>query len=151
VKNESAHAIDHWRRQYRGEARVLKDDALSDAEIKNSNLVLWGDPSSNKVLAKIIDKLPMKWNAKEITAGGETYSSSDHVLLTIYPNPLNPEKYVVLNSGFTFRENEYLNNAKQNAKLPDWAVVDVTEGANSKWPGKVVKAEFFDEGWGTKK
>lgn len=151
VKNESAHAIDHWRRQYRGEARVMADDKIGDAEIKNSNLILWGDPNSNKVLAKIAEKLPIKWSAKEITAGNDTYSSADNVLIMIYPNPLNPEKYVVLNSGFTFRENEYLNNAKQNAKLPDWAVVDVTNGANSKWPGKVVKAEFFDEGWGVKK
>ena len=44
----------------------------------------------------------------------------------IYPNPLNPKKYVVLNSGFTFREYDYLNNARQVPKLPDWAVIDVT-------------------------
>ena len=28
----------------------------------------------------------------------------------ICPNPLNPKRYVVLNSGFTFREFDYLNN-----------------------------------------
>ena len=43
----------------------------------------------------------------------------------IYPNPLNPKRYVVLNSGFTFREYDYLNNARQVPKLPDFAVVDV--------------------------
>ena len=43
----------------------------------------------------------------------------------IYPNPLNPKRYVVLNSGFTFREYDYLNNARQVPKLPDYAVIDV--------------------------
>ena len=43
----------------------------------------------------------------------------------IYPNPLNPKRYVVLNSGFTFREYDYLNNARQVPKLPDFAVVDI--------------------------
>ena len=42
--------------------------------------------------------------------------------MLIYPNPLNPKQYVVLNSGFTFREYDYLNNARQVPKLPDWAV-----------------------------
>ena len=46
--------------------------------------------------------------------------------MLIYPNPLNPKRYVVLNSGFTFREYDYLNNARQTPKLPDWAVIDVT-------------------------
>ena len=47
--------------------------------------------------------------------------------MLIYPNPLNPKRYVVLNSGFTFREYDYLNNARQVPKLPDWAVIDVSE------------------------
>ncbi len=31
--------------------------------------------------------------------------------------------------------------------LPDWAVVDIREGANSQLPGKIVDAGFFDEHW----
>ena len=34
---------------------------MTDADIASSNLVLWGDPGSNKVLARIADKLPVKW------------------------------------------------------------------------------------------
>ena len=151
VKGEMAHAIEHWRRTYRGEARVVNDDQVSDDVIKNSNLVLWGDPSSNKMIAKILDRLPIKWDEKGIVMGGETYASGQHIPLLIFPNPLNPNRSVVLNSGITFRENEYLNNAKQNAKLPDWAIIDVSEPPTSRWPGKVVKADFFDEFWKVKK
>ncbi len=31
----------------------------------------------------------------------------------IYPNPLNPSRYVVINSGFTFPQNAGLSNAQQ--------------------------------------
>jgi hypothetical protein len=144
---EMEHAVKHWRQQYRGDARVIDDGAVSDDDIASSNLILWGDPSSNKVLAKIADKLPIKWNAKEISVGSQSYASETHAPVLIYPNPLNPKRYVVLNSGFTFREYDYLNNARQVPKLPDWAIVDVTTPPNSRWPGKVVAADFFNDRW----
>ncbi len=75
------------------------------------------------------------------------FDSSQHAPILIYPNPLNPERYVVLNSSFTFREYDYLNNARQTPKLPDWAIVDLRTPPNSRWPGKIAAADFFDEAW----
>ena len=68
-------------------------------------------------------------------------------LIMIAPNPLNKNRYVVLNSGFTFREFDYLNNARQVPKLPDWAIIDTTVAPDAKAPGKIVDAGFFDEQW----
>jgi len=147
VKKEMAHAIDHWRRQFRGDAVVKDDMAVTSEEIANSNLILWGEPDTNAVLKKIVDKLPIRWDAKEVTVGGQTFDASQHVPVLIYPNPLNPKKYVVLNSGFTFREYDYLNNARQVPKLPDWAVLDISVPPSSRFPGKVAAADFFDEEW----
>ena len=70
--------------------------------------------------------------------------------LLIYPNPLNPERYVVLNSSFTYREYDYLNNARQVPKLPDWAIYDAASPATSQRPGKLIDAGFFDERWNKK-
>jgi hypothetical protein len=147
---EMAHAIDHWRRQFRGEAIVKKDGDITDADIASSNLVLWGDPSSNRILARIADKLPIAWSSKELTIGGKTFDAGHYVPVMIYPNPLNPNKYVVLNSGFTFREYDYLNNARQVPKLPDWAIVDVSKPVTSRAPGGIADAGFFDETWKVK-
>jgi pimeloyl-ACP methyl ester carboxylesterase len=144
---EMAHAIDHWRKQYRGEARVKSDAEVSDEDIAAHNLVLWGDPQSNKLLARIADKLPIKWNSQSVQVGAQTFGADNHVPVMIYPNPLNPERYVVLNSGFTFREYDYLNNARQVPKLPDWAVVDVSQPVTSRWPGGIASAGFFGERW----
>jgi hypothetical protein len=147
VEKEMKHAADQWRKQFRGDAPVKEDTQIADADIQNSNLVLWGDPMSNSVLAKIADKLPIKWTEKGITVGDKTYEAGTHVPVLIYPNPLNPKKYVVLNSGFTFREYDQLNNARQVPKLPDYAVIDITTPPNSRYPGKVVRAGFFGEKW----
>ena len=144
---EMKHAIEHWHRQFRGQAIVKKDADITDADIASSNLILWGDPSSNRILAKIADKLPIGWNNKEVKAGDKTFDAGQHVPVLIYPNPLNPKKYVVLNSGFTFREYDYLNNARQVPKLPDWAIVDVSSPVTSRAPGGIAAAGFFDETW----
>ncbi|HVW03020.1 MAG TPA: prolyl oligopeptidase family serine peptidase [Planctomycetaceae bacterium] len=144
---EMEHAIVHWRKQFRGEARVVEDSQVNDAIIANANLVLWGDPSSNAILHRIADKLPIRWEQDQIVAGDRKFSTSEHGLILIAPNPLNPNRYVVLNSGFTYREYDYLNNARQVPKLPDWAVVDLRTKPDSRFPGKVVAADFFDEEW----
>ncbi len=134
---EMKHAVDHWRRQFRGDARVKADKDVSDADIAESNLILWGDPSSNALLAKIADRLPIRWTAAGIQCGGKTYSAAEHVPVLIYPNPLNPRRYVVVNSGFTFREYDYLNNARQVPKLPDFAMIDLRVPVSSRLPGGI--------------
>jgi len=144
---ELAHATNHWRRQFRGDARVKDDTAVTDEDITANNLILWGDPSSNRLLARLADKLPVEWNAQEVRVGQQTFAADRHAPVLIYPNPLNSKKYVVLNSGFTFREYDYLNNARQVPKLPDYAVIDVTVPVSSRAPGGIALAGFFDEEW----
>jgi hypothetical protein len=53
----------------------------------------------------------------------------------------------VINSGFTYREYDYLNNARQVPKLPDFAVVDINVPMSSRAPGGIVGAGFFNERW----
>lgn len=144
---EFAHAVTHWRNQYRGDARVKDDSAITDEDIAAHNLVLWGDPQSNKLLARIADKLPVKWTASGVLVGTQFFDAAHHAPVLVYPNPLNPKKYVVLNSGFTFREYDYLNNARQVPKLPDWAIVDVNSPVTPRAPGKIAAAGFFGERW----
>jgi dienelactone hydrolase len=147
TKRELDHAITQWRGIFRGDAQVVDDNKLTDAQIKASNIVLWGDPSSNAVFKKIADKLPVKWTAEGIEFGGKKYGPT-HAPLLIFPNPLNPQKYVVLNSGFTFnRAAASGTNSQQTPKLPDWAIVDTSVPPDDKYPGKIVDAGFFDENW----
>ena len=144
---EMNHAIDQWRRQFRGDARVKNDTEITADDIASNNLVLWGDPSSNKLLARIASQLPIRWDAQGVHTPQADYPRDRYVPVLIYPNPLNPKRYVVVNSGFTFREYDYLNNARQVPKLPDWAIVDITVPISSRAPGGIASAGFFGEQW----
>jgi hypothetical protein len=148
-EQESQRAIQEWRRHFRGEPRVIKDTEVTAEHIASANLVLWGDLDSNAnaYLGKIADRLPIKWTGPSLSVGQQKFASTNHIPALIYPNPENPNRYIVLNSGFTFREYDYLNNARQIAKLPDYAIIDITVPPNSRYPGKIVTAGFFDEQW----
>lgn len=147
AKAELDRAVTQWRQVFRGDARVIRDAALTPAEISRSHLVLWGDPNSNAVIRRILDRLPLKWDIRGVSLGGQSFDVKHHAPILIFPNPLNPDRYVVINSGFTFREAAALNNAQQTPKLPDWAIIDLRTPPDAYWPGKVAAAGFFDEQW----
>ena len=147
VDFEVRHFEDRWRGVFRGDLRVKKDTEVTADDIARYHLVLWGDAKANALVAKVLAGLPVKWTADTVSAGGKDHPAATHVPLVVYPNPLHPKRYVVLNSGPTFREESDKTNSLQNPKLPDWAVIDVTTPPDGKLPGKVADAGFFDEQW----
>jgi hypothetical protein len=144
---EYEHASNEWVRHFRGEIVATKPSEISDEQLRDHNLILFGTPATNSLIAKIVSSLPLKWTSEWIEVGGTKFDASTHVPVLVYPNPLNPERYVVINSGFTYREYAYLNNARQIPMLPDWAIVEITDGANAQYPGEICSAGFFDEAW----
>ena len=100
-------------------ALMLAGESATPEDIQRYHLILWGDPASNRVISQMIGKLPIKWSDKQIELAGKTFDATAHVPVAMYPNPLNPAKYVVLNSGTTFCEASDHTNAQQNPKLPD--------------------------------
>jgi len=147
VEGELTAAHTLWRDVFRGDAPVKSDREVTDDDIADRNLILWGDPSSNAVLARLITRLPLTWDVKSLAFRGQTYDAKTHAPILVFPNPLNPKRYIVLNSGITFRSEGYGNNALQTPKLPDWSIIDLRTPPGPRWPGKVVEAGFFDETW----
>ena len=125
----------------RGDIRVKNDAEVSPSDIANYNLVLFGDPGSNRLIAKVIGGLPIQWTRSEIVVGSQKFPTADHALVLIYPNPLNPQKYVVLNTGQTFSANRITSGTEAVffPRLGDYAVLSTS--------GAVKVAGFFDEAW----
>lgn len=144
---EMERAKREWRKMFRGEVIERTSQSLTDADIASSNLVLWGGPSNNPTIAKLLPNLPVRWTEQAVEIRGRSFDSKTHMPVLIFPNPLNPSKYVVLNSGITFREADYLTNSRQVPRFPDWAIVDITAPADAKRPGRIAAAGFFDESW----
>jgi hypothetical protein len=88
--------------------------------------------------------MPIRWSNNAVQVGEQTFDAKHHVPVFIYPRG---NKYLVVNSGLTFREGHDRTNSLQNPKLPDWAVIDIRQPPNEVTPGKVVAADFFDEQW----
>ncbi len=146
-KSEMNRFIEQWRTQFRGDAIVKMDTDITEADMK-SNLIAFGDARSNRFIAKINAQLPIKFTDTDIILSkGTVYPTKNYGLAMIYPNPLNQEHYVVLNSGFTFREDAYLNNSKQIPMLPDWAIIDLNTPPDSVHPGLIKNAAFFNDKW----
>ena len=109
----------------RGDVRVKDDARVEASDIADYNLILFGDPGSNSVIAKVIGQLPIRWSKTDITIGTHTFGASDHVPVIVYPNPLNPKAYVVINSGHTFGDDDFRGtNAWLYPRLGDYSGAD---------------------------
>lgn len=137
---------DSWRLGFRGELPLREDRELTSADWKDANLVLFGDPGSNSVLAKIAPKLPIRWLQNGLEVNGRKYGK-DAIPVLIYPNPLSPGRYVVINSGHTWTSREVrASNVQLFPRLPDWAVLQPNGDK-----AEVLAADYFDETWGFKR
>ena len=143
--------LDTFNREFskwmRADVRVKDDTKVTPADIANHNLVLFGDPGSNKILGQIIDRLPIQWTEKQITVGAKAYTAADHTLVMIYPNPLNPSRYVVINSGHTFHEREFRGtNALLFPRLGDYAILRLAKDKDAA-ESTVEEAGLFGDHW----
>ncbi|MBM3787784.1 MAG: hypothetical protein FJW30_25805 [Acidobacteria bacterium] len=131
----------NFEKYFRGSVRRTTSKALSKKDVAGSHLILFGTPASNKTIEKVVKQLPVRWTASEIAIKGQTFDAKTHTLALIQPNPLNPSKYVVLNSGHTFTSEDLKGtNALLYPRWGDWAVIETATG-------RVKAAGFFDEYW----
>lgn len=145
---------EEWRHYFRGELPLKDDVAVTDEDVRTRHLILFGDPGSNRWIAQALPQLPLQWSPETLRLGGRDDSARDHVPALIAPNPLpgGAGRYVVLNSGHTFREAEL---AKLNYLLfprwGDWAVlqIDPAQPAPTPLAENVVAAGYFNEQWRT--
>jgi len=132
-----------WGRFFRGHPFVKDDKDVTEADFQKYHVVLFGDPGSNKWIAKMGDKLPVKWTKENVTLGGQTYSAKENYPALIYPNPLHPSKYVVINTGLTIDDKGY-NGDYGTPMWGDYAIVKVKAGEAVP---DLVTAGLFDEQW----
>ncbi|MBM3756548.1 MAG: hypothetical protein FJW38_21485 [Acidobacteria bacterium] len=131
----------NFEKYFRGAVRRTTSKALAKSDIAESHLVLFGTPSTNKTMERVIKNLPVRWTASEIEIKGQKFDASTHRLALIQPNPLNPSKYVVLNAGHSFGVDDLKGtNALLYPRWGDWAVIENATG-------KLKATGFFDEGW----
>jgi hypothetical protein len=141
-----------WERYFRGVLPIKDDTEVTEEDRRSSNLILFGDPGSNRIMREVLGKLPLKWTPRELRLGRSRYVAATHSPALIAPSPFSASKYVVLNSGHTFHEAELSRlNYLLFPRLGDWAVfklIPVLEGSpKAPIETEVVKAGYFGEDW----
>lgn len=147
INREFNYAKERWARLMRGDVNVVLDTAVTEEQIKNNHLICFGDFYSNQYLRSISSSLPIQWTKDSLRVGERKFEPTQCVPAFCFPNPRNPERYVVINSGMTFREFSNVSNSRQIPMLPDWAILGIGSGDDSIFAGQVVAQGFFDEQW----
>ena len=139
---------EEWRKYLRGELPIKGDSEVTSYDLANRNLILFGDPSSNSLIAEALPGLPLKWTRDKVIFDGKEYDAADHVPVLIFPSPFNPDRYVVLNSGHTFRAKDFQGtNALLYPRLGDFAVLKLSDPKKDALATEVVRAGLFDDFW----
>lgn len=137
--------FDKW---MRAQPIVIQDIDIDAGTISTKNLVLFGDPGSNRLIAQMIAELPLVWTTETLTYQGQEYSTKDHCVVLIFPNPLNPERYVVINSGMTMHEADFkASNSWLFPKLGDHALIQFAPDKDQGFRENVLKAGLYDANW----
>jgi len=132
-----------WAKYFRGHPHVKDDRDVTEADLAKYHVILFGDPGSNKLIARVAAKLPVRWTKETVSLGSQNFAAAENFPAMIYPNPLNPSKYVVINSGLTITDREY-NGDYGMPQWGDFAIVKVKDGADVP---DLVTAGLFDESW----
>jgi dienelactone hydrolase len=139
---------DEWAKYLRGDLPVKDDVEVTPQDIASRHLILFGDPSSNSLIAQVLDGLPLRWTKDKITWEGKEYAAGEHVPVLIYPSPLSATHYVVLNSGHTFHAKDFQgSNALLYPRLGDYAILKLHGQKDDPLAVEVQRAGLFDDFW----
>ncbi|NOZ62385.1 MAG: prolyl oligopeptidase family serine peptidase, partial [Calditrichaeota bacterium] len=140
-----------WRKWQHVSPRIKADYAITQTDIENSNLILLGSPEENLLTKKIIPHLPVQFEDDAIHFGDKIFHGKDVGIAMIYPNPLNPEHYVVIYGGNSWRA--IVNYAKDIGMDFDYQIFDsrtlgihILQG-NLTVEGTPLLCGYFNQDW----
>jgi dienelactone hydrolase len=149
--------VNIWRQWQHVSPRVYRDDQITDADQRRYSLLLIGGPDDNRIARQLASRLPLKVARDGFTIDGRKYGATDAVVQMIYPNPLQPNRYVMVVAG-TSSDGLYFwtpalwhTSAGFPTSFWDWTITDGRRvtlassavGAQRGW----VAAGMFDQHW----
>lgn len=149
-RQKAAAFIKSWQEWQKHSPRVFIDTAISDTDAAKYSLLLIGGADVNRISAKLAARLPLQISADKIIIDSHNIPAIDAAIQMIYPNPLNPERYVWIAAG-TSTDGMYFNELNPQ-RLYDWDYV-ITDGHIPAYQQKAsalqtrVMSGMFDSNW----
>lgn len=132
----------------RAKLPIVTDRQFNEELFETHHVVLFGDPGSNSVLAKVVDQLPLAWTKQGLEVRGEKYDADHHGVPLVYPNPFNHNRYVVVNSGHTFHKAEFEgSNAQLYPRLGDIGIIQFRRQSDGQFSETVLWSDIFGTQW----
>jgi poly(3-hydroxybutyrate) depolymerase len=130
---------------------IKSDHEVTAADIEKFHLLLVGTAKSNLLLSRLENRLPVRVESGAVVAGDRRFAGEDVGYRLIYPNPLNPLKYVVVCAAVTYKGLAGLSsipmpNFGWNARVTEPDVVVTDPRANGLYP-RYLAAWVFDNQW----
>jgi hypothetical protein len=137
-----------WWRLGNGHVEVMPDWAVTPEIRMGNNLVLFGGPKENLITQRLGRSLPVRTSREGVNIDGWEIRGSGLAVKCVYPDPLSPDRLVVVNQA-SDREGlallSLMRGVYAGAGLPDFVVYD--DEVRSRGWGGVKAAGFFDSGW----
>jgi poly(3-hydroxybutyrate) depolymerase len=137
-----------WWRVGNGHTWVLPDTEVTNDNIKKYNLILFGGPETNHFTERINKGLPIAIKNGSIYLGKNRLMGDGLSVQFIYPNPLNRERFILVNEGSDVRGDKlsgFFGTLYSGAGLPDFIIYNA-EVRTKVWGG-VKACGFFDNNW----
>ena len=143
-----------WQKLFGVSCRMTSADKVTETDIAEGNLVLYGGAGINAITARVLPGLPLAVEGKQIRLGDQRFAGEEVGARLCYPNPLNPRHYAVLNVGTCpeayYRINERFGHWFHwvpffHREFYDYAIFDAHTIGDD--PGTFLTWGYFNEQW----
>jgi predicted esterase len=140
------------------EIPIKKDRDVTAGDMAARNLIIFGDPQSNSLLARLHNRLPIRWSSSALLAGNRRYEGDRVGVKFVFPNPLNPARYVAVAMGtsaealyalriFHWQLPDFLIFGPEAVRAGDVPYYNAAPEHTKLLEGAYLAAGFFDEQW----
>ncbi|MBN2596916.1 MAG: hypothetical protein JXR82_09055, partial [Marinifilaceae bacterium] len=126
--------------------QIKKDSEVSDNDIATSHLVLLGSPKSNRVFARLANRIPLTVAPTVVKIRDTEVAGESLCYYMVYPNPLNPSRYIAV---IGYNNSQYIAlGAEESGFFDDvsnygWYDFKVWDGST----GRVREKGYFNSVW----
>jgi hypothetical protein len=112
IERTAREVVEKWKVLRNRDVPIKKDVDVTPQDIQQYHLVLYGNENNNKIIKQVAEQMPIRFKDNEVVVGDRSYKGYDVGAIFVHPNPLNPNKYVLVYGAVTFHGISEINAVK---------------------------------------
>jgi hypothetical protein len=129
----------NWKYNFFGNCYNKPENHISYEELKNNNILFFGNTSSNNYIKNMLEAIPLKICGDTIKLFNKSWVGNNLTAKIIYPNPLNSKKYFLIIAG---TNNHISTKAIVDLPIKGWNDIEITNDSS-----KLIYAGDFNQHW----